>query len=719
MDRPIDSREARRLIRQHKILIADLLAAEKYESDLRKEIVVAVDDFVVEENSRILNEIPVDELNRDKRGIRIKTLRDHGYKSIADINKASVYALSSINGISEEAARTIKYVANNISDTVIKTMKVKISADNKSKCATRLIFAVSCLKNSKEYIAECKNILKNARTNIKTGISDLIPATSGLLWIFTSKRKRERAVKAFEMLNTLLSGVYHQSATDALNEIKAVKKSTTTWAWGDFCGNSVSFFNILEDIVPGVLGTDDLVYGLPDDLAQEIQDQPLFLEGLRCELRRYQEWGVKYILHQKQVLLGDEMGLGKTIQAIAAMVSLRNSGSTHFLVICPASVLTNWCREIQKKSDLTVVKIHGYDRGVALQLWVKNGGVAVTTYETTGFLKLDVSFKYSMLVVDEAHYIKNPEANRTINTKNLGYHAERLLFMTGTALENKVSEMVSLIRLLQPHIASSVHGMEFLSSAPQFREKVAPVYYRRKRDDVLTELPDLVENREWCTMSALEEATYEESILSRSYMEARRVSWNISDLSKSSKANRMLELIADAAADGRKVIVFSFFLDTIEKVLQLLGDRCYGPINGSIPPQKRQEILDEFDAAAPGSVLAAQIQAGGTGLNIQSASVVIICEPQFKPSTENQAISRSYRMGQTRNVFVHRLLSEGSVDERITGLLESKQAIFDAFADKSIAAAESMELDNNTFGDIMEEEINRINAKREKVGLQT
>ena len=109
----------------------------------------------------------------------------------------------------------------------------------------------------------------------------------------------------------------------------------------------------------------------------------------------------------------------------------------------------------------------------------------------------------------------------------------------------------------------------------------------------------------------------------------------------------------------------------------------------------------------------AQIQSGGTGLNIQSASVVVICEPQIKPSIENQAISRAYRMGQTRNVLVHRLLAENTIDERITELLQEKQAIFDAFADKSVAAEESVKLDNKTINKLIEEEIERIKNKSE------
>ena len=252
--------------------------------------------------------------------------------------------------------------------------------------------------------------------------------------------------------------------------------------------------------------------------------------------------------------------------------------------------------------------------------------------------------------------------------------------------------------------------MTFMSAAPAFREKVAPVYYRRRREDVLTELPELIETKEWCTLSLKELAVYKKMILAGNYADIRRVSWNMDNMKDSSKAQRLLELVEEAEDDGRKVIVFSFFLDTIRKVCDLLGERCMEPINGSVPPQRRQEIIDEFDHAPAGSVLPAQIQSGGTGLNIQSASVVILCEPQFKPSIENQAIARAYRMGQARNVLVYRLLADDTVDERIIELLAGKQAVFDAFADESAAGAatEQLEIDEKTFGSIIKEEIKRI-----------
>lgn len=119
--------------------------------------------------------------------------------------------------------------------------------------------------------------------------------------------------------------------------------------------------------------------------------------------------------------------------------------------------------------------------------------------------------------------------------------------------------MISLISILRPDIASQLHGMASLSSAPQFREAIAPVYYRRKQEDVLRELPEKTESEEWCTLSAEEETIYEQAVLAKQYNETRRVSWNVEDLRTSSKAKRMLELIDEATAENRKIIVFLSF----------------------------------------------------------------------------------------------------------------------------------------------------------------
>lgn len=706
-------KDAKKIIREHEALKNALVggqnAAVRYRNDISRYSKEIVEDEVL----KILRNIPIDELNRNKSGLRIKPLRDKGYTCIADIAFASVDDINGIYGISEESAAAIVAAVNEITKETRKAVRVRISSDSRTPALTRLVNAVSGYARSKVYSDECQSIIDQYVTAVETSVAELGPAAGVLKWFFTPRTGKEKAVIACECLTGLITGEYGENARRVLAELEAsIKAAEHDDGWDYFNSNPVKFFNIVEEVNPEFLSGGDTVYGLTDELAQRVKDQPLQLDGLKCELRKYQEWGVKYILAQKRVLLGDEMGLGKTIQAIAVMVSMRNTGSRRFLVVCPASVLSNWCREISKMSDLNVIKIHGNDRMESLKKWLIQGGAGVTTFETTGFFDLSKGFLLDLLIVDEAHYIKNPKAQRSGNTYRISSYAENVLFMTGTALENRVDEMITLIDLLRPEIAERARETAYLSSAPQFRENIIPVYYRRKREDVLRELPELTEIQEWCVMTSTETEAYESALLGRNYSEVRRLSWNVDDLIYSSKAQRLLEIVSDAELEERKVIVFTFFLDTVNKVASLLGEKCLTPVTGALSPERRQEVIDEFDNAPPGSVLVLQIQSGGTGLNIQSASVVVICEPQFKPSIENQAISRAYRMGQTRNVIVHRLLCEDTIDERITEMLEQKQRIFDAFADTSDAQREIGELDESTFGQMVEEEAKRIELRK-------
>ena len=699
-------------IEGHRSLLQPFLSAEQAIEQSKENIRNAANRVAARDIMSILKGVPVEELNRGKGGIRVKTLRDCGYETLADIYAAAPSKLEAVKGISAEGAREIKTKLNEYLYESANTVKIKLSADDKNPDSTALVQEISAYILRKDSLRDYYKLQETFKPKTDAAENSLINVGNGVRWLFYNSNQKAEVTQAYQYLVRLQKSDYAANLKQLSNNIRGNFQVSTNDAWARFESDTVRFWNVLEDVCPERVGSSGSVYGLPEDLAHEIQQQPLNLEGLRCELRRYQEWGVKYAIHQQRVLLGDEMGLGKTVQAIAAMVSLRNEGATHFVVVCPASVLSNWCREINKHSDLSVIMVHGSSRSASVSKWIEEGGVAVTTYETTGAIELDDNFKYNYMVVDEAHYIKNRDAQRTVNVRKLCQKAEKILFMTGTAIENKVDEMISLIEVLNPDVATQIKRMAFMSSAPQFREAVAPVYYRRKREDVLAELPDKTETEEWCTLSGEEVQCYEDAVLSKNFAGARRVSWNVDDVSLSSKANRMKELLAEAEAEGRKVIVFSFFLDTIEKVRGMLGDKCVGPINGSVPPQRRQEMVDEFDKAQPGAVLAAQIQSGGTGLNIQSASVIILCEPQFKPSIENQAISRAYRMGQARNVLVYRLLCEDTVDEKIMEMLAEKQAVFDAFADKSTVAEETLELDEKSFGDIMESEIKRIQESR-------
>lgn len=652
MAKLFSSKEAKKLVERHQKLLDRLEAGGRITENYVKVIQDATNRLVADETLRVLKTVPIEEINRDKHGIKTKPLRDCGYETVADIAASSVYEIALVRGISEDTAYTIHRIVRDIVSSAQKTIKIRLNLDKKTPESTRIVIAVVQYDRSVLIEKACRSLITANDGMISDAIDNLDCAANGLKWLLSFGAGKQRAIEAYEQLKVLLEGEYGQNVQRALTEVEELENVSDIQAWEEFERYPVRFFNILESVVPGLLGNDDSVYGLPENLVREIQDECFFPEGLLCELRRYQEWGVKYILHQGRALLGDEMGLGKTVQAIATMVSLKNTNATHFVVVCPASVITNWCREIGQKSKLRVTKVHGARREAALVSWVKLGGVAVTTYETTAYFVLGNDFKFSLMVVDEAHYIKNAKAQRSINVRKLCEHTERLLFMTGTALENNVDEMVSLIQILRPDIFLSIRGISFMAAAQQFREQIAPVYYRRKREDVLTELPELVESRD---------------------------------------------------------------LNTIRGVCEILGNQCMNPINGSLSPQRRQEIIDEFNMAPAGTVLAAQIQSGGTGLNIQSASMVIICEPQLKPSIENQAISRAYRMGQTRNVLVYRLLCDNTVDEKVTEILDQKQKIFDAFADKSVAAQESIEVDDKTFGDIIKAEIERINAE-EQVG---
>lgn len=698
------------LLRELHTVSQPLRQAETVLEDDKAAVKAAGNCLAEREALRILQGVPVEELNREKGGFRVKSLRDSGYDMLADVLNATPPQLTSVKGISAEGAAEIKQIATERQQQALASAVIRLSFDDQNNDATALVCAVYRYLQHNDSLSELTRLQARYGASISRAEETLCRVGNGALWLFTADEERRRTAEAYRLLKELLQGEYGQTLR-RLSAVQSAVNFAPAQAWQDFAQNSVRYFTAIETISPGLLGSSRAEYGLPEDLAHAVQQEPVDTRGLRCELRRYQEWGVKYVLHQKRVLLGDEMGLGKTVQAIAAMVSLRNAGCSRFAVVCPASVLSNWCREIAKHSDLTVMTVHGSTRQTALQEWLRQGGVAVTTYETTARIALPEDCSVDMMVVDEAHYIKNAEARRSINVKKLCQQAQRLLFMTGTAIENRVDEMIALVSVLQPEIAQRIKGMAFMSSAPQFREAVAPVYYRRRREDVLTELPDKLESMEWCTLGREEEQLYEQAVLAQKYADARRVSWAVDDLSQSSKANRLCELLEEAREEGRKAIVFSFFLDTISKISQLLGDRCVGPINGSVSPQRRQELVDAFNSAPSGAVLTAQIQSGGTGLNIQSASVVVLCEPQFKPSVENQAISRAYRMGQARNVLVYRLLCENTVDEKITDLLREKQAVFDAFADKSIVADETTELDETSFGDIMQSERERIEAK--------
>src|SRR5699024_6491084 len=247
----------------------------------------------------------------------------------------------------------------------------------------------------------------------------------------------------------------------------------------------------------------------------------------------------------------------------------------------------------------------------------------------------------------------------------------------------------------------------------EFKQVVAPVYLRRNRKDVLGELPELEIIPQWMDFGEEEEKFYHQAVMEGKLMSMRRAAWRGGTPEQSPKLEKLLAICDEAEENGHKVLVFSFFKDVIHTVQRHLKERTFEAITKNVPNERRQELIDEFTQADPGSVLISQITAGGVGLNIQAANIIILCEPQWKPSTEEQAISRAYRMGQSRDVIVYRL--EDSIDVTILEVLGEKANLFDLYARESEVA--SLELSSHEEESV-KQKVLQLEKKRveEKVG---
>jgi SNF2 family DNA or RNA helicase len=346
-------------------------------------------------------------------------------------------------------------------------------------------------------------------------------------------------------------------------------------------------------------------------------------------------------------------------------------------------VIVNWTRETRRHTKLDAYRLHGPDRDRNLRMWTLRGGVAVTTFDALRAMSVADGVTLGMLTVDEAHYTKNPAALRTKAVRNWAARKRRVLFLTGTPMENRVEEFRTLVGHLRPEIAAGVSSVDGAVGGTRFRKAVAPVYLRRNQDDVLSELPPRLETEDWVELEGKALLAYREAVYAGNFMAMRRASYAPGNVEDSAKLRRLVEIAGEAIADGHKVVVFSFFRDVLNVVAAALGPKALGPLTGSVTPYARQAMVDEFTARTGPSVLVSQIQAGGVGLNIQAASVVIIAEPQWTPATEEQAIARCHRMGQVRRVDVHRLLTEDSVDQRMLEILRIKADEFNEYARRS------------------------------------
>ncbi|WP_223249381.1 DEAD/DEAH box helicase [Williamsia muralis] len=614
------------------------------------------------DTDKLVHAMPVGRLKdatRDR--LRVSALTDAGIDTVGQVLKNQAI-LESLPGVGPATATRIRGAAQTLWQTTYDEMPVRIDINDRSPRATNLLRALGRWRALRAAQPPARELaLLKPMAKLAAAASEA-PARLAIFAPHTTHTPPE-LVRDLEAIQSRARTI---AAADA----------PITDLWDQFLAYPADYYALLSEL--GLLTEDEnRIFGdLPDDIVAAVRQQELNTEHLNASLRGYQSFGARFALAQKKVIIGDEMGLGKTIEAIAVIAHLRAKGSHHSLVVCPAAVVTNWIREISTKSTIRPHRLHGPARHNALRSWSRTGGVAVTTFETLPWLSTQQSSPADLgcVIIDEAHYIKNPQAQRSQRAVQLMNGSARTILLTGTPLENRLDEFKNLVQYVRPDL--TVDATEL--SPRRFRQQVAPAYLRRNQEDVLTELPELVEVQEWVPMSPDDLTAYRNAVHDGNFMAMRQAA--MTQGKQSQKLTRLIDLVAEAEANERRVIVFSHFRSVLDEVVRALPGEVVGPLTGSVPAARRQEMVDQFTAAGHGAVLVSQIVAGGVGLNIQAASVVIICEPQLKPTTEWQAIARARRMGQLESVQVHRLLTEEGVDLRITELLVRKRELFNDFA---------------------------------------
>ena len=660
-------------------------------------------DIIMDKVEEEIRQIPITDLSKSFTRLPLQALEVNHITTMYDLLKYNRRQLEALDGIGEETADKLMLALHRSTTAIKNQIHYRIDLEHLTDRDKEILHEIYFYLHTKENYTKLNAIYQETERGIQEAYDN-----SGLIrnffgWIFSSRKKKQTFLKAVEDVKYFNQSSYAEVIKQFYDDCVALNQVRFDVILQDYKDNAIQYYTVIEKLSE-IEVKDDKDEDIDVSLLQQIQAIPLVLESFHTELRHYQEFGTKYILHQKRVLLGDEMGLGKTIQAIAAMNHLYHKGHRYFLVICPAGLLLNWKREIEKLTDMQAYMLHG--SGFSdFQSWKSDGGIAVINYEGLDKIIFDKDFPLDMVVVDEAHFVKNKDAQRTRNTVRMIEQAEYALYMTGTAIENNVDEMCYLIECLNPSIASEVKDMKYLAKADLFRKKIAPVYLRRKRSDVLMELPELTIHDEWCMMNEEEIVSYRKAVESGNFMAMRRVSW---DSLNSTKAERMTELCLQALGEGRKVVIFSYFLETLSFVTDLLLGKSLPVISGKLSLEKRQEILRQFDEPVA-RVLPIQIHTGGIGLNIQTAEIVILCEPQLKPSDEMQAISRVYRMGQINHVFVYRLVSADTIDEALVKRLREKQNIFNQFADESEISDQLEQLKEDDVQTLIQSERKKLN----------
>ncbi|WP_327004828.1 SNF2-related protein [Dactylosporangium sp. NBC_01737] len=682
-------REARALLARAGEVQADAEAVAEILGSGRAEVVAAYEIAREPQVWTAIGKMSIETVKDTVDGrAKLDELPAHGICSVADVLRAGPERLVAVPGIGEGTARKTIHAAEQLKRAARDSLQFRIEFDPKNADMTRLLRALAHWGGVWHAAGAHEADAGRLAEELARQRPLAAPAGAGpLRRLFLRAADKAAADEALQRIRTMVDTAEADGLPRGAQEARAVRTPGDRKLWRDFEQHSADYYGLLSQVV-GLGGDVAASEGyLPADIVNRVGAQQLDTSRLsdNLRLRGYQSFGARFALVQRRVVLGDEMGLGKTVQAIATIAHLSARGATHFLVVCPASVLINWGREIARHSTVPVITLHGNGRARAAARWRDLGGVGVVTFGSLGALKLPPP-RPALLVVDEAHYVKNPDAKRSQAVNRIAAESDRVLFLTGTPMENRIDEFRALIEHLRPEVAADMGPEHAAISVEAFRRAAAPVYLRRNQPDVLTELPELEQVDEWEEFGAEDGRAYRAAVREGNFMAMRRAAFAVRRPHDSAKLTRLLELSHEALAAKRKVVVFSYFRDVLAVVGAALGTDARGPITGSTPVAERQRIVDEFTAATKPAVLVCQIEAAGVGVNIQAASVVILCEPQVKPSIEAQAIARAHRMGQVRTVQVHRLLIADSVDERMIEILGSKAQLFDAYVRHSTIA---------------------------------
>lgn len=450
-----------------------------------------------------------------------------------------------------------------------------------------------------------------------------------------------------------------------------------------------------------------------DNITQEInliktEQSNLELKGLQAKLYSYQQLGCRWlnfmINNKCGCILGDEMGLGKTLQIIALLGEQKSiNANSHFLVICPVSLLENWSREIKKfYPELTTCVHHGSKRTGYYKDLIKYDIIIMSYSNVQADLSMLNMIEWDIVILDEAQNIKNPYAIRTKTIKEL--NRKTAIAVTGTPFENHMTDIWSIVDFVIPQYLGKIkeYESEFqddLDSAYKLESLITPIMLRRRVKDVAKDLPSRIDIPQPIEMTEQEAELYENNRKEQNKNNLKMVSIdkiqklrmfcthplvydknlkNIDPIYSSNKYSRLCEILEEIFENKEKAIIFTSFNDMIELIVNDIRRR-FGVytnfINGSVEADRRQAIVDDFSKNNGPGILVLNPKAAGAGLNITCANHVIHYNLEWNPALEDQASARAYRRGQSKTVFIHRLYYANTIEEVINDRIQNKREI--------------------------------------------